>query len=110
MSAQNYYTPLFEAIAEFLATEGFTKKETSDEVVFIKDFEVPGRTMIINGTRMVEQSRTVQFPIHAIGSGCIFTNALEDGAELQGFTIGNSDIWVDSLEDFQFWYLKVFER
>lgn len=107
---KEFDTPLFESIADFLSEEGFDRTDTEVGITFSKNFEVPGRTMIVNGTRLTERPHIIQFPIYAIGSGRIFTNTENDGDELQGFKIGNTDIWVDSLKDFQFWYSKVFEH
>ena len=102
---------ILKAIRIFLVSEGFeVGGDDGFSPVFTKKFHVPGRVMYVNGEKLEEAPREVVFPIKSLGEGRIFTNTEDDGDELQGFKIGNTDIWVDSLEDFRFWYSKVFER
>lgn len=95
------HTELYNAIAEFLISLGFLEP-TKDVPSFRCKALLPGKTVIINGQKMEDHPKEVFFDITPIGQGEI----LSDKKELQGYTFGYTDIWVESLDDFKFWFEK----
>lgn len=99
-------TPLYNEIKAYLLSLGFTAEGTNDTCFSIK-VQIPGREMIINGKRVIEQSKTADFIILPLGKGAELDMDNNPIKELQGYNIGDNDFWVDSLKDFKFWFEKI---
>ena len=97
---------LFTDIADFLISICFSRPNGTLKVFRCK-LRAPGRVVIVNGRRMEEPDREVDFDIKPLGMGSILDIDNVPTQELQGFNIGSNDIWVDSLEDFKFWLDKL---
>lgn len=97
-------TALYLAIEEYLTSKGFSAPNENCSAFRCK-VVIPGRTIIINGQRMKEESQEAVFDITPLGKGAILNDNGPD-MEIQGYNIGHNDIWVDSLEDFKFWLDK----
>ena len=96
-------TNLYLEIEKFLTSHNFSTP-TEDQPAFRCQIMVPGRTVIINGQRMDEKPKPVVFDIMPLGTGAILGDPEK---ELQGYNILDNDIWVESLDDFKFWFIMV---
>lgn len=96
---------LFDEIKDYLISLGFSMKDSC----FSIKYSIPGRTIIINGIRKHEQDSLVNFDIISLGEGATLDNDNVPISELQGYNIGDNDIWVETLEDFKFWIENVFQ-
>lgn len=102
-------TELYNQISEFLTSIGFEAPNEEHESFRMKRL-IPGRTIIINGQRTQEPDKTAFFDITPIGEGAVLDIDNVPTEELQGFDFGGTDIWVDSLKDFKFWFEKATSR
>ncbi len=98
-------TELYNQISEFLTGIGFEAPNEEHESFRMKVL-IPGRTIIINGQRTQEPSKETFLDITPIGEGAILDIDNVPMEELQGFDLGGADVWVDSLDDFKFWFEK----
>lgn len=96
---------LFDSIKQFLMNNHFVKGTNErEEIIFTREFTVPGKIVVINGQRMDTPAETRGFIITYLGQG----EMCDTHQELHGFNMANNDIWVDSFEDFKFWISKIF--
>lgn len=98
-------TSLYLAIEKYLTSKGFSTPNGNCPAFRCK-VVIPGRMVFINGQRMKEESQVAVFDITPLGQGAMLDNDNVPMTELQGYNIGHNDIWVDSLEDFEFWLDK----
>ena len=101
-------TPLYNEIKAYLLSLGFTAEGVNDTCFSIK-VQIPGREMIVNGKHVVEQSKTADFIIIPLGKGAELDMDNNPIKELQGYSIGDNDFWVDSLDDFKFWIEQILQ-
>lgn len=102
-------TDLYNQISEFLTSIGFDAPNEEHESFRMKVL-IPGRTIIINGQKTQEPDKMAFFDITSIGTGAVLDVENVPTEELQGFDFGGTDIWVDSLDDFKFWFEKATRR
>ena len=99
---------VYNDIKQFITSLGFV--EQADEKRFTKTVTQPGQvqTIIINGQRSEQRSpdRVVELTISYLGEGCMW-DAGDEKVTLYGFNVMHNDIWVETLEDFQFWITKI---
>lgn len=94
-------SPIYNEISGFLISIGFSAP-TDTCSVFRRMVTIPGRVIVVNGRRMEEPDREANFDITPLGPGAILNQELPD-TPLEGFSMANNDLWVDSLKDFKFW-------
>ena len=106
-------TKLYEDIKQVILSNGFTVTEQDGHDVFERVIEIQGprQQVIINGKMMEnpQQTRKVSIKIQSLGKGAMW-DAGEEEVELQGFNIGDNDIWVESVDDFMFWIGPLFDK
>lgn len=94
-------SPIYNEISNFLISIGFSAP-TDTCPAFRRMVTIPGRVIVVNGRRMEEPDREANFDITPLGPGAILNQELPD-TPLEGFSVANNDLWVDSLKDFKFW-------
>ena len=96
---------IYDNIKEFIISLGFV--EQADAKRFVKTITQPGQvqTIIVNGQRSEQRSpdRVVELTISYLGEGAILDIDNVPVTPLYGYNMAGNDIWVETLEDFQFW-------
>lgn len=101
---------LYSNIKQIIVNHGFQEKEDG---VFTKVIVIPGarQQVIINGRTMNQQqnNQQIELKIISLGSGEMWDESEDNKTTLYGFQVGDNDIWVDSVEDFNFWLQTIFQ-
>ena len=97
---------LYNEIKDYLLSLGFSIEGENDVTIFRIKRLIPGRTLIVNGQHMEEPDQWGYFDITPLGPGAILNRELPD-TPLEGFSIIDNDLWVDSLKDFKFWLQQI---
>ena len=97
---------LYNEIKDHLLSLGFSIEGENDVTIFRIKRLIPGRTLIVNGQHMEEPDQWGYFDITPLGPGAILNRELPD-TPLEGFSIIDNDLWVDSLKDFKFWLQQI---
>lgn len=100
---------LYSNIKQIIVNHGFQEKEDG---VFTKVIVIPGvkQQVIINGKAMNQQiNQQIELKIISLGIGEMWDESEDHKTTLYGFQVGKNDIWVDSVEDFNFWLQTIFQ-
>lgn len=96
-------------IEDFLIENKFIETTSDDnEIKYTKTFKFPGKQLIVNGELIRTQEEERDFIITYLGEGAILDIDNVPVTSLYGYNMAGNDIWVESLEDFKFWFTQIF--